>query len=82
MQANHSMKTELFFKDSKQARIALKAIEPDLRNSFNRSKSVVFSKENNLTIKIKASDLTALRASFNSIMKGIVVSGKILNSLQ
>lgn len=82
MQFRHSMKTEIFFESPDQAKIVLEAIKPDFRNSFKRSKSSVARKKNVLEIGIEAHDLTALRASFNSIMKSIVVSGKVLKAFE
>ena len=82
MQCIHSMKTELFFDSGEQSRIALEAIKPDLREHFPRSSSAVARKGSALEVRIEASDLTAMRASFNSVMKGIVVSGKILKAFE
>lgn len=80
MQGINSMKTELFFGSEEQAGIVLSAISPDFRQEFKRSRSSVIIKKNALEISIEAQDLTALRASFNAVMKSIAASGKVLNA--
>jgi len=73
-------KARLFFDSGEQASAVLKAVEPDIRNTFSRSCSALIAKGNVLELEIKAADLTALRASFNSIMRSILASGNILNA--
>ncbi|MEM0359974.1 MAG: KEOPS complex subunit Pcc1 [Candidatus Diapherotrites archaeon] len=75
-----SFKAVLLFDNPSHARTVIKAIKPDLSRAFKRSKSKIALKGKKLSISIKAKDLTALRASFNSIMKSIVVSDNILKA--
>ena len=78
----HSMRVNLFFENKEQSEKVLEAIKPDFRNSFKRSESGLSIKGNCLEVEINAMDLTALRASFNSIMKSIAVSGNVLNAFE
>jgi len=82
MDARHSMKARLFFESKREAEIVLQSVQPDFTRKFERSESVLSCKNEMLELSIAATDLTAMRASFNSTMKGIVISGKILNDLQ
>ncbi len=80
MRFTRLFKARLFFGSGEQASAVLRAVKPDIRNTFSRSHSALTSKENALELEIKAADLTALRASFNSIMRSILASGNILNA--
>ena len=82
MHGIHSMKAELFFGSAEEARAVLEAVKPDLRERFKRSSSSLSARENVLEIAIQAVDLTAVRASFNSIMKCVAVSGKVLKAFE
>ena len=60
--------------DSKlSAELALKAIAQDVLNSKVRSITSITIKKNVFLINIKAKDKTALRASFNSVLKPLIV---------
>ncbi|MFH1235003.1 MAG: KEOPS complex subunit Pcc1 [Candidatus Diapherotrites archaeon] len=74
------MKVALFFGSPKEAKAVLEALKPDLGKGFRRSRHSVKQHREALEIMLEASDLTALRASFNSIMKSIVVSDNILKA--
>ncbi|MCX6802157.1 MAG: KEOPS complex subunit Pcc1 [Candidatus Diapherotrites archaeon] len=76
----HSMKAVLFFESPKEAKVVLEAVKPDLKKGFRRSRHSVDLDREALEIRLEASDLTALRASFNSVMKSIVVSDNILKA--
>jgi len=78
----HSMHVNLFFENKEQSEKVLEAIKPDFRNSFKRSKSELSVEGNRIEVEINAVDLTALRASFNSIMKSVAVSGNVLNAFE
>ena len=74
------MKTEISFGSALEAETVLESVKPDHRDSFKRSRSKMQCKGKKITVFVEAADPTALRASFNSIMKGIVVSGNVLNA--
>jgi tRNA threonylcarbamoyladenosine modification (KEOPS) complex Pcc1 subunit len=76
----HSMKAVLFFGSRMEASAVLEAVKPDLKKGFRRSRHFAGLDREALEIRLEASDLTALRASFNSIMKSIVVSDNILKA--
>ena len=78
----HSMRVNLFFENREQSEKVLEAVTPDFRKSFKRSKSELSINGNCIEIEISAVDLTALRASFNSVMKSIAVSGNVLNAFE
>ncbi len=72
------MEAEVLFASEREAIAALKAVEPDNRKSFKRSVSSLNRRGNALRLKISSTDLTAMRASFNSVMKCVAVSGEIM----
>ena len=76
----YSFKARFFFDSKEQALTVLKAVQPDVKNSFSRSRSSLYVRGSALKLEIKAADLTALRASFNSVMRSILVSGNVLNA--
>ena len=82
MQGVHSMEAELFFGSAEEAEAVLAAVKPDLRGKFARSSSSLSAEGNSLKIRIEAADLTAMRASFNSVMKCLAVSGKVLKAFE
>ena len=79
MDYRYSLKLNLFFGNSKDAKIAHDSASVDMGNAFElRSKTTVKLKKDMLAIDIKAKDLTALRASLNSYLKSIALSINLL----
>jgi len=73
------LNARLFFSSDEKAKNVLKAVKPELDEmKGNRAKTKINLKKNVLSINIKAGDATALRASFNSVMKGIILSLNLL----
>jgi tRNA threonylcarbamoyladenosine modification (KEOPS) complex Pcc1 subunit len=74
-----SLVLELFFDLKKSAEIVFKSIKPDLKNlKKSRSISTVSLKNNVIKISIKAKDLTALKASFNFLLKQIILVNSLI----
>ncbi|MFH1663816.1 MAG: CTAG/PCC1 family protein [archaeon] len=65
------------FGSKKNAEFALKAIAQDVLNSRARSITSITLKKNIFLINIKARDKTALRASFNSVLKPLIVFNEL-----
>jgi len=61
------------FESKKKCENALKAIALDVMDSKARSITTITLKENFFLINIKAKDKTALRASFNSVLKPLIL---------
>ncbi|PIN98335.1 MAG: hypothetical protein COT90_04720 [Candidatus Diapherotrites archaeon CG10_big_fil_rev_8_21_14_0_10_31_34] len=61
------------FKSKEKAETALKAIAMDVMDSKARSVTSITVKNNVFLINIKAKDKTALRASFNSVLKPLIL---------
>ena len=80
MEKNYSLKLEINFESTSAPKTILKALAPDLSEKYSRSKTLLKAGAKKLFILIKASDLTALRASFNSLLKSIIVSNELIES--
>ncbi len=61
------------FESKEKAELALQAIASDVMNSKARSITSITIKNNFFLINIKAKDKTALRASFNSVLKPLIL---------
>ena len=61
------------FESKERAENALKAIAQDVMGSKARSITSITLKNNVFLINIKAKDKTALRASFNSVLKPLIL---------
>ncbi len=70
---SYFLDANVFFNSKKDAELALKAIAQDVMNSKARSITSITIKKNVFAINIKAKDKTALRASFNSVMKPLIL---------
>jgi len=70
---NYFLDADIFFQTKKDAELALKAIAQDVMNSKARSITSITIKKNVFAINIKSKDKTALRASFNSVMKPLIL---------
>jgi tRNA threonylcarbamoyladenosine modification (KEOPS) complex Pcc1 subunit len=73
MEFNCFLNASIDFNSKEEAKHALKAVTADVMNSKTRSITNITLKKNVFLINIKAKDKTALRASFNSIMKPLIV---------
>lgn len=65
------------FESKEKAELALKAIASDVMNSKARSITSITIKNNLFLINIKAKDKTALRASFNSVLKPLILFNEL-----
>lgn len=61
------------FESKEKAEMALKAIAQDVMDSKARSITSITLKKNVFLINIKAKDKVALRASFNSVLKPLIL---------
>jgi len=61
------------FESKEKAETALKAVAHDVMESKARSITSITLKNNFFLINIKSKDKTALRASFNSVMKPLIL---------
>ncbi|MBU2099708.1 hypothetical protein KKG83_00790 [Candidatus Micrarchaeota archaeon] len=73
MEFNCFLDASIDFDSEKTAKLALKAVAADVMNSKARSITSITLKKHVFLINIKAKDKTALRASFNSIIKPLIV---------
>jgi tRNA threonylcarbamoyladenosine modification (KEOPS) complex Pcc1 subunit len=73
MQNNYFLNARIDFPSKKEAETALKAIRYDVMNSTQRSITKLKVKNTAFLINIKAKDKTALRASFNSVLKPLIL---------
>lgn len=75
----YDFELNLFFKDEKTPKKVLEVISPEMNSvKTQRSETNVKLKKDMLSIHIKAKDLTALRASFNTLLKPIMLSKRLL----
>ncbi len=73
---------ELDFPSNERAEKVLNAISPELEAEKRlRSSSGVKVKRNTLSIYVQAKDRTALKASVNSVLKGIILSNELLEEV-
>ena len=79
MNFDYSLSLKLFFEQGFNE-IILGAIKPDLERKYDRSKIQVNEEKDSLNLEVKAADLTALRASYNSILKNIILSKELIES--
>jgi len=61
------------FPSKEKAELALKAIAQDVLNSKSKGITSINLKNNVFLINIKAKNKTALRASFNSVIKPLII---------
>ena len=64
------------FNTGEEAKAFFKSIEPEL-NDFSRSETKITQKSSLLTVSINASDRAAMRASYNSIIKPLILFNKL-----
>ncbi|MFH1239677.1 MAG: KEOPS complex subunit Pcc1 [Candidatus Diapherotrites archaeon] len=75
----YDFELKLFFEDEEIPKQILEVISPDMTSGkIQRSETNVRLKKDMLSITIKAKDLTALRASFNTLLKPIMLSKRLL----
>lgn len=75
----YDFELNLFFKDEETPKKILEVIFPEINSvKTQRSETNVRLKKDMLSIHIKAKDLTALRASFNTLLKPIMLSKRLL----
>ncbi len=67
------------FLSKQKAELALKSIAQDVMASKARSITIIKIKNNFFLINIKAKDKTALRASFNSVIKPLILFNNLSN---
>ena len=79
MSTVYDFELNLFFEDEDTPQKILEVISPEMNSGkTQRSETNVRLKKDMLSITIKAKDLTALRASFNTILKPIMLSKRLL----
>lgn len=75
----YGFELNLFFEDTEIPEKILEVISMETnQRKTNRSETNVRLKKDMLSINIKAKDLTALRASFNTLLKSIMLSKRLL----
>ncbi|PIN85407.1 MAG: hypothetical protein COV47_02280 [Candidatus Diapherotrites archaeon CG11_big_fil_rev_8_21_14_0_20_37_9] len=73
-----SKEVQIVFPSELLAKIASKAVSPELSNTFEkRSKTAINTNKNVVSLKVIASDETALKASFNSYRKLLEFSKRL-----
>ncbi len=70
---NFFLDASIEFNSKQESEKALKAIALDVMDSRARSITSITLKKNFFLINIKAKDKTALRASFNSVLKPLIL---------
>lgn len=74
------MQFQVEFEDPRQAKIVLKALEPEVLSSpSERSTMKLDLKGNLLCVDIQAKDTTSLRASVNSYLRWIMLSLDVID---
>ncbi len=74
----YGLELSLFFEGEDSAEIARKAVLPELGAKHeHRSNTQITSNKNVLQLKIRAEDRTALKASFNTYTKLVLLSGEL-----
>lgn len=73
----YSMEMELEFPSAETAKIVYKAVCPELKDRFERSETSFKINKNVLYLNVYSMDKTALKASFNSYFKLIMVANDI-----
>ncbi len=74
------MQFQIEFEDLKQAKIVMKALEPEINSSPSERSTVELNLTGKiLSVDITASDATSLRASINSYLRWIMLSMDIIN---
>ncbi|VVB74975.1 Transcription factor Pcc1 [uncultured archaeon] len=53
------------------------SIKPELTEEFSRSRTTIAQKDNELKVRVSASDKTALRASLNALLKPLVLFNEL-----
>lgn len=77
---NVDMEFQIEFEDLKQAKIVMKALEPEINSSPSERSTVKLNLTGTiLDVNIKASDVTSLRASVNSYLRWIMLSVDVMN---
>ena len=80
MKQPHSLELRLFFSTEKEAGIIFRSISPELHGKHEKRATTDMSiNKNIISLKIGASDATALKASLNSYMKLIILCSNIIN---
>ena len=75
-----SLDLTLYFQNEKEAEIVYKAIIPNISQKHKRSYMKIEHKRSIIRFKVIASDVVALRASFNSFMKHVALSKRIMEN--
>ena len=79
MNAKYSIQAEITFGSAKNAHSASEALKPELGLAHEtRAKTDIKLKNNSLALNIAALDKAALRASFNSFAKSIILITRFL----
>jgi len=76
----HSLDLSLHFQNKKEAKIVYKAVTPDIIKEHKRSYTEIKRKNSSIILRVVASDAVALRASFNSFMKHVALSKRIMEN--
>ena len=75
----YNFELNLLFEDEDTPKKILEVMSPEMNSGrTDRSETNVRLKKDMLSINIKAKDLTALRASFNTLLKPIMLSKRLL----
>lgn len=80
MGMKHSLELSLHFKNEKEAKIVYRAIIPDIIKKYKRSSTEIKCKGKEILFRAVASDLNALKASFNSFIKQVTLSERIIEN--
>jgi len=74
----YSLYLNLHFQSKKEAEIVYRAVIPDIVKKHRRSCTEIECKHSSIRFKVVALDAVALRASFNSFMKHVALSKRIM----
>jgi len=75
----YRLELSLQFDTEREAAVIYRAVKPDIKFVHRRSRTEFLRAANKLDLKIVASDVTALRASFNSVARHIMLSKEIFD---
>ncbi len=76
----YSLDLSLHFQNEKEAEIVYRTVIPDIVKKHKRSCAEIECKHLSIRFKVVALDAVALRASFNSFMKHVALSKKIMEN--
>jgi tRNA threonylcarbamoyladenosine modification (KEOPS) complex Pcc1 subunit len=71
------LEVKLCFDSKDLAKGFFGSIKPELSEEFSRSKTTIAQNDNELKVRVSASDKTALRASLNALLKPLVLFNEL-----